>query len=181
MSRCYWLPRTFLLHVAKLFGRSDFHGRWMPTSWFKNRLLVVFMLSTLGVTGCGKGGLATYPVEGTFKYQGTEDTIPGAKLELRAQARDDKHGQATVTGVVGEDGTITLTTFEKGDGVPSGSYQIILKEPPIPLGWSVDEHGDLPPSKIPEKYKSYSTSDLTVEISPDGENRLDIQIERPRR
>jgi len=146
------------------------------------KLLTVFTLTTaIGITGCGKGPLQTFSVDATLKYVGTEDTIPEARVELRQQEARKKDERAVVSGVVQENGTITLTTFQEGDGAPAGPYQIMLKEPPIPLDWDVDTHGDLPPAQIPEKYKSYRTSDLTVEITPGGENRLDIQIEKPRR
>jgi len=37
----------------------------------------------------------------------------------------------------------------------------------------------MPPPKIQPHYKSYSTSGIIFEIKPDGDNRLEIEIEQP--
>ena len=71
-----------------------------------------------------------------------------------------------------------ISSTASADGAPAGNYEVLLGEPPMPGGWDVDEQG-MPPQKIPKKYKDYSTSGISLVVSPDGENRLDILIERP--
>ena len=142
-------------------------------------LLGAFALSMVGTIGCGQRGIRTYPIQGTLKYRGTEETVSGARVEMRPVDPIDKQHRVTTVGIVQDDGAIEFTTFQPGDGAIEGKHQVILREPPMPRGWDFDERGGPPPPKIPRKYKSYSSSGLTLDVTPGGENRLDIQIERP--
>jgi hypothetical protein len=144
-------------------------------------LLGVCGLASLGAVGCDFGGVRAYEIHGTLKYEGTEETIPGARIEMRPEDPVDAGHRVSTVGRVQDDGAIVFTTFEPGDGAVEGRHLIILSEPPFPPGWDFDDRGGLPPPKIPEKYKDYATSDLRFDVSADADNRLDIIIERPGR
>jgi predicted small lipoprotein YifL len=152
------------------------------TLWYRSyrhRLAIVSALLTLAsLSGCGRGPIPTYKVKATLKYQGTEETVPGARIELRPQDPIDAAHRVSPVGRVHEDGSIQMTTFEPGDGVPAGHYLVVVGEPPKPHGWDVDQQG-MPPRKIPQKYKSYETSDLTLEVRAKGNNLLEIELEHP--
>ena len=145
----------------------------------KNLLPATLALALLATLGCGGDGIPTYRVEGTLKYIGTEETLPGAGVELRPSNPAEGEYRGSIAGRVGVDGKIVFTTFEPGDGVPAGKHQVMLMEPPRPRGWDIDRQGP-PPRKIPIKYRSYKTSGITLTVEPGGENRLDIEIEKPR-
>ena len=137
----------------------------------------ICLLLVLSIVGCGKKGIRTYEVHGTLGYRGTDTTLPGARVELRPQNPVDNEHRVSTIGIVQEDGTILFTTFKPGDGVIEGKYEVILIEPSAPLDWDMDTQGP-PPRKIPRKYKSFASSGLTIEVTPDGDNRLDIEIEK---
>ena len=161
----------------------------MPNSFYSDRLasgtlsvsrlMMLCALTFLGLLGCQDGGMPLYSVQGSLKYAGTKETIPYAGVELRPENPIDDAHRVSIVGSVQEDGTIVFTTFSPGDGVPEGEYRVMLREPPKPSGWDVDDRGGLPPPKIPRKYKSYVTSEITFEVRRQGENRLDIEIEKP--
>ena len=136
-------------------------------------------LALLASLGCGSDGIPTYHVEGTLKYVNTDDTLPGAGVELRPSNPGEGEYRGSIVGRVGVDGKIVFTTFKPGDGVPAGTHQVMLTEPPRPWGWDIDRQGP-PPKKIPAKYRSYKTSGISLTVEPGGENRLDIEIEKPR-
>ena len=149
----------------------------LPLAAHVRTLCALLILSALG---CQDGGIKTYHVEGTLKYAGTEETIPGAGIELRPENPGEGQYKGSIVGRVRVDGKIQVTTFEVGDGVPAGTHRVMLTEPPFPEGWDMDTQGP-PPAKIPRKYRSYRTSEITVKVGPDSENRLDIVIEKPGR
>ena len=140
-------------------------------------LSAVCFLFVLSIMGCGKKGIPTYEVHGTFKYRGTDETLPGTRVELRPENPIDQEHRVSTIGTVQEDGTILFTTFQSDDGAIEGKHQVMLIEPPLPEGWDMDTQGP-PPRKIPRKYKSFASSGLIIDVTPDGENRLDIKIEK---
>ncbi len=145
----------------------------------RRALALSITLSMVGTIGCGESKVQTYPIQGTLRYQGTEEAVIGAGVELRpVDPIDKQHGINTV-GIVNDDGTIKFTTFEPGDGATEGKHQVMLSEPPTPRDWDFEAKQRPPPRVIPTKYKSYSTSGLSIDVTKDDDNQSDIQIERP--
>jgi hypothetical protein len=142
------------------------------------RACAIYALIILSAVGCQRNGIATYQVEGTLKYAGTEETIPGAGVELRPEKPSEGEHHGSIVGRVRADGTIVFTTFEPGDGVPAGTHRVMLIEPPFRREWDIDTQG-APPAKIPRKYRSYQTSGISLTVGPGSENRLEIVVEKP--
>ncbi len=150
----------------------------MSTQW-RRALALLITIYMVGAIGCGEGEVQTYPVQGTLRYLGTEETIIGAGVELRPVDPIDKQHSIITVGIVKDDGTIEFTTFKPGDGATEGKHQVLLSEPPTPRDWDFDARRRPPPAVIPKKYKSYSTSELSIDVTKGDNNQLDIQIERP--
>ena len=130
------------------------------------------------VSGCGDHRVRTYPVEMSVKYKGTQETIPGGGVELQPKNPLDREHRVSCVGRILANGTVVFTTFKPGDGAVEGVHRGMLYEPGIPHNWDIESQGPPPPT-IPARYKTFATSDLTIEVTPGGENHLDIEIEKP--
>jgi hypothetical protein len=133
------------------------------------------------IVGCGDSGPHTIKIRGLVHYNG-QPLQDG--LVVYVPKRLDDARQAT--GRIQRDGTFTLTTFKKGDGVVPGEYTIVLQEAYAPGGeqaMSRAEHeaaarsGRLKAATtIPEKYLDPKSSDLsdTVDSDHSGFKQLDL-------
>ena len=86
-------------------------------------ILAALVLGTAG-SGCGKSGpVPTYPVRGSVFVN--DQPAKGAIVSLVpiGAARGDYLPQ----GIVHEDGTFTLTSFNPGDGAPEGEYAVRIE------------------------------------------------------
>jgi len=96
-----------------------------PRRWaFLIGLLVPILLSG----GCGKGRerQPVYPVRGQVFIQGQ----PAAEAFVVFHPVKDDGAQALRPyGYVSADGSFTLTTYEQGDGAPSGEYGVAIVWP----------------------------------------------------
>jgi serine/threonine-protein phosphatase CPPED1 len=79
---------------------------------------------------------------------------------------------ATADGLTGADGSYTLSTYTKFDGVPAGKFRVTVAK----TGRGYYD-GELPvKSVIPEKYTKASTSPLIVELKV-GANTIDLSLQ----
>ena len=150
----------------------------MSKRWSVSRsLLGACVLSILGTLGCSKGGIPTYPVAGTIKYESGQP-VPGAVITFSVVGPIDKDHKVSATGTADEQGNFTITTYGPDDGALEGQHQITVHEPAPPPGWDRDTQG-APPKKIPPKYYSFGTSGLDIDVKTDGPNELNIVIADP--
>jgi hypothetical protein len=128
---------------------------------------MLVVLATAFSTGCGGG--QTAPVDGRVKFKDGGDASVLAGYEVDFQPAG---GKTSATGQIAADGTFKLTTFGADDGAIPGQHRVAITPPQ-----SADP--DKPPqkSKLPAKYSSFDTSELTVEIKP-GRNRIELELER---
>lgn len=146
------------------------------------RLLLVIIPLALIVFGVGfamfykdgafLSGLFQPPlmkVTGTVYWNGR----PLKGGEIRTQPTDQsKRGSS---GPIDQNGKFVLQTFVDRDlreGAYAGTHKVIVQK----LDQSVRAMGFAPPPATPEKYQSYETSDVTIEISRDP-NKNDLKIE----
>jgi hypothetical protein len=117
--------------------------------------------------GCGGGQTAL--VDGRVKFKDGSDVSVLSGYEVDFQPAG---GKTSATGQIAADGTFKLTTFGADDGAIPGHHRVAITPPQ-----SADP--DKPPqkSKLPAKYSSFDTSDLTVEIKP-GRNSIELELER---
>ncbi len=128
-----------------------------------------WLLAALAIActlGCGG---KTSPVDGRVKFKDGSDASALAGYEVDFQPAD---GKTSATGHVAPDGTFKLTTFGADDGAIPGKHRVAITPPQSP-------DPDKPPqkSKLPAKYSTFDTSQLSVEIKP-GRNQIELELER---
>ncbi len=132
----------------------------------------MLLLVPVGIsTGCGKQrDLA--PLSGKVLYQ-------GKPLQFGTVVFEHEYGQPA-TGVIQPDGTFELTTRGEGEGTVVSTSRVRVacyqgQDParktdsgqPTALGRSL----------IPEKYTSFETSGLTVEVRPDANEPIVLNLD----
>lgn len=102
----------------------------------------------------------TQPVKGRVFFEGKP--TPNAHVAFYTVNEKTKKATRTADGLVEEDGTFTLTTYQAFDGAPVGKYTVTISWHRPPL----DSPGEpeLGPNRLPECYASPTTSDLQVEV-----------------
>lgn len=128
--------------------------------------LAVFLV--VGLAGCGRSSpprVETYPARGVVTYQGQPAGGAFIALHPKGGAQDNA---PTPTAIVRSDGTYELTTYDAGDGLPTGEYVVTLQ-------WrKATRSGNefLPgPNLLPAKYSRPETSDIVVRVAT-GQNQL---------
>jgi hypothetical protein len=146
---------------------SDSH--WSPL------LLVACSFVLLLALGCSRSGPEVVPVKGTITYGGGPWPKPGvANFTVETPAPGLPNRPAM--GLFDTDGTLTVTTYKKGDGLIPGKYKIGVE------CWEVrPEMGGPPPkSYVPERYGSSATSGFTVTIEP-GQKVVTLNLDVPKK
>lgn len=138
-----------------------------------------------GLFGCGdsvKGKYPVYKVSGTITYE--DKPLEGATVVFYPEdsSMDAAHGMTDA------DGYYELTTFNQGDGAGVGNYKVTVKKFEGD-GVSVDdgeeeeevesEEGRRMKAKslIPEEYGSLVETQLTADVTEDGDNEFSFKIE----
>ncbi len=124
-------------------------------------LLAMAAPCALLLTSCGDGRLPVYPVTGSVFYEGKPAV--GAVVTFHPADKDDK--TLLPNGTVQDDGTFELTTYEMGDGIPEGEYNVVIYwEKKAPKKGGDDD--EAPAQLLPRRYLKPETSGLTVQITP---------------
>lgn len=125
--------------------------------------LLLAAAATLVCAGCGEDWQAeTYPAGGRITVNG--EPPGGAVVELRSTGEQPDVRNSRPWGVVQEDGTYTLSTYEQGDGAPAGSYKVVVRWPPDVTQPSLAD-------RLSGAYANSERSQWTVTIE-EGENEL---------
>lgn len=109
--------------------------------------------------------LPVYPVRGQVFYQGRPAV--GALVRLHPLPPTPTP-PFLPRGLVGADGSFTLTTYDPGDGAPAGDYA-------VSLDWRrkhTEEESEEGLSLLPARYCRPETSGLQVTIRPQEQNDL---------
>lgn len=111
--------------------------------------------------------MPVFPVQGTVLVQG--EPAPGARVVFHSV---DLTEPSTLTphGRVQPDGSFQLTTYESGDGAPSGEYAVTLFWPEPPKS-PVDDP-DSGPDRLRGRYADPQKSTLRVQVS-ESDNQLE--------
>jgi hypothetical protein len=122
------------------------------------------------VVGCGGDGLETVRVTGTV-------TIDGKPLTQGTVSFTPEKGRGA-TGQIASDGSFTLTTYKKGDGVVLGRHKVAVV--------AIDRQGAKPYSEesddlelkwlIPQRYGNPYTSGLTFEVKAGEDNVATLEL-----
>jgi hypothetical protein len=118
------------------------------------------------------------PAGGRVLFQG--QPVEGAVVTFNHQAANVS-GYATT----GADGRFTLTTFVKDDGVPPGTCLVAVRKVTVvdraKAGFDYAASTEAPPPPeekwhLPQKYASFSTSGLSVEVTETGPNDFTFDL-----
>ncbi|HUR53585.1 MAG TPA: carboxypeptidase-like regulatory domain-containing protein [Gemmataceae bacterium] len=122
-------------------------------------VLVAGLLVTC--TACGPSGPKLHPVRGTVTFNGTPPA--GASVVLDPVGG----GAAKPSGVVGADGSFTLSTYPHGEGAPAGDYKVLFR-------WLPENARDLdnPKNKLPARYADAIKTPIPTVTVKDGANDL---------
>jgi hypothetical protein len=119
-------------------------------------------------TSCG-GGLNH--VEGKVLYKG--EPAKGAIVVFHPKAEDNLTTRRP-SGIVGEDGTFTLSTQRPGDGAAAGEYLVTVVWPeearPAKPTFNTEPPPD-PPDRLKGHYADRAKSGLSAVVNP-GNNQL---------
>ncbi|MDY0168315.1 MAG: hypothetical protein RBS80_17330 [Thermoguttaceae bacterium] len=123
-------------------------------------VLALVLLLLTGPTGCGRGDRELAPLTGKVLYN-------GEPLQFGAVMIEHEYGQPA-TAEIRPDGTFVMVTRGEGQGAVVGERRVRITcfEAQAPANIGSDTLGE---SLIPQKYTSFETSGLTVDIKP-GEN-----------
>ena len=133
-------------------------------SWLciQNRPVVLMTGVALALfVGCSKedqrGGprVPTFSIKGTVKVDGQ----PAGYLNVTAIPVNYKPKDATPSGLTEPDGTFSLSTYVKGDGVPEGDYKLIFTWGTLNL-MTAQYQGD----KFNGKYADPEKSEVSIKV-----------------
>jgi hypothetical protein len=129
-----------------------------------NRPIVLFtLLSLCVVTGCGDSPYVVAPVRGKVLLNNVPLPQGGVMFAPIAQGENANAGKAAV-GRIQEDGTYTLTTYEKGDGAIVGEHWVTI----------VNHDEDNIPDGVPEFARIQVPEKKVVVLGRD--NQIDITL-----
>jgi hypothetical protein len=132
-----------------------------------SRLTGTLAVAAALISGCGKPAyqLDTAPVHGKVTLDG-QPLPSGYVVVPTARGR-------MASGRIQPDGTFVMTTYDEGDGVQVGTHPVIVNELPP------DEFSPVPAQErvpIPTRYTSAGTSGLTVDVKPDEDHFLELNL-----
>ena len=118
------------------------------------------LATTVILTGCGEDWqAATYPASGRLTINGQPAT--GALVQLVAAGQGPDVRNSRPWGMVGQDGSFQLATYDASAGAPPGDYYLTITWPvnPAVLG---------SPDRLKGKYASPSTSKWPITIKAEA-------------
>ena len=127
---------------------------------------IVFALAA--VAGCGNSDrLPTYETTGSVQYEDGEPIEEGTVMLVAAGLPP---GRALI-----ENGRFEIGTYEESDGAVEGTFQVaVLVAPPV----DYDPDAGRPPVGAKAKYERPETSGLEFQVTADGENEMNLVLER---
>lgn len=124
---------------------------------------------SLLATGCGPARdpnlPPTAPAGGTVMYNGKP--IDHGAITLHPLGKGNP-----AVGAIDENGNFELSTYTRGDGAVLGQHKVTVDIPPPLDGMHAGAV-----LKVPKAYTTPETSPITVEITADGKNRLELVVE----
>jgi hypothetical protein len=134
------------------------------------RLVSVALFLLLGAAGCGPG---LYPVGGKVTYP---DGAPVSKGMVVFESKGVDR-PITARGTIGPNGNYQLTMSQPGDGVPPGTYRVLIA-PQVDLSDADKPPSQRTPPLFDARYSEFSTSGLEFEVKA-GNNDIPIMVARP--
>jgi hypothetical protein len=124
------------------------------------------------LAGCGSGKkLQTYDVTGTVMFPNGKP-VAGGIVTFRSY--DQK---VSASGIIEEDGTCRMGTFQPGDGAVAGRHGVAIAAPAIQRDDSDPPGGS--EVRIARKFSSPGTSGLEFTVTPGQSNAFTFQVTPP--
>lgn len=121
-----------------------------------------------------------FPVTGIVVYQAKP--VAGATVMFESQSPDEKSRGKVAIGHTDSGGRFRVRTFKEYEGAVTGPHRISVKKieyvenkPP-----NADPNIDYPPlekSLLPERYKDFEASGLTVTVTEQGPNSFRLELQ----
>lgn len=141
--------------------------------------LLVFSLNVL--LGCGPSREATYPVQGVVHFSDGKP-VPFGTVELRS-----KDSGRIARGTLDANGRFAVGTFDVSDGAVAGEHQAIVVQLSAPDSVAQRKEVELVDPEahaahgavqlLSPRYAQYSTSPLTVTVTPDSETNVEWTVD----
>jgi hypothetical protein len=121
----------------------------------------------LALPSCGKHRKVVFPVHGKIVDNQDQPAV-GAIIIFHPVDSSDPD-PARPIGNVGQDGTFTLTTYEKGDGAPAGEYIATIEWPTQGEGFGKAQG----PDRLKGQMNNKATSKLRFKVESQSDNVLE--------
>ena len=111
-----------------------------------------------------------YPVSGVIKFA-DDSTAQFGSIEFRS----DTEPPSIARGLINQDGSFTAKSAAGRPGLIAGNYKLIIVQimANARSGGVTHHHG----LEVDKKYSTYKTSDLEIEVTPDGENNFVLTVD----
>lgn len=128
-------------------------------------------LGTVSFSGCSHSGVETVPVIGVVTFDGNPPPGPGV-IFFQPTENPPGHPERPATASFDKTGQFAARSFQPGDGLVPGTYQVSLH------CWEVPPNldGRPPKSFIPMRYLTSNASGLKLQV-PSGSSRIRWPIE----
>jgi len=139
----------------------------MSSKSLHNTACTTIWLACLACLGCGEDWQAeTHPVIGRVNINGQAPEGAVVTLYTTGEKVDERNSRPW--GVVQHDGSFTLTTYDKGDGAPVGTYKLTIKWPE-----DLSKPSTAMTDRLGGKFARPEQSQWTVTIE-EGNNELEL-------
>jgi hypothetical protein len=156
--------------VAKVgnwrFPDPNYCDRFLCMMRYQIALLILVCFTLTGCPDKG-GGVKTYPAGGVVKLKDGQP-LAGATVSFLSPQND------VARAVTDAEGKFQLGTFEETDGAVAGKHRVAVL-PQIVRG---STSGGV---EVHSRFTTAETSGIEVEVTPDGENQFQIEVERASR
>jgi hypothetical protein len=161
----------FVKHPHQQIGShgENARSRWQFSLTHASRVLALAALlpAVALMSGCkSEVRVPVFPVAGKVTYKG-QPTV-GAQVVLHP-VKAEETSDVAPSGVVGNDGSFTVTVYEPGDGAPPGDYVATIQ-------WRKFVDGGAGPNVLPKEYSSPTTSPVKVSVQSGATNIPPIAI-----
>ncbi len=143
----------------------------MKCSYPKPVALLLVLLFPF-VCACGSGRPDTFATKGKVVFA-DGSPLAGGTIMFQSSGHGDQVFNAR--GLIKQDGTFQMTTFDSNDGAVAGEHKVLVRE-------AAPASDFAPPSAtaklVDPRFMSFDTSGLTVNVKEEN-NDLTIKIDRP--
>jgi len=128
------------------------------------------------LSGCDSGRPGLVKVTGRVTLNGGDWPYPGVLILAPISSAAAGGSLRPALAPFDTSGHFVAQTWKPGDGVLPGTYKVAVE------CWEVPPTMDGPPAQgpVPEKYRTVTTSDLQIEVSPDRDD-VEVTLDVPTR